>query len=328
MSNSKKPDRRKVANETLGLVPIEDFVDDIAFIWGKNDRKRPLVDIWLHVVEHTSRLAEALRRERFDTAQLELAGVVFWILSFVGQSRTRTGLERLLLISKPIPDIVWSKFPAKCPVCTRDKCQCLVNLERVEGRHELTPPTKKELLELQRKKKLRRKGIRETAKAREKKGRKPVGFAGFEAMIGKVYERNIFASSINTIGFHLFEEIGEVSMAMLDTHTYISTRPSRAEYERRQNELQDEIADVFSWVFSLSRKLGLVFQNFDRYASTRGYKWPSLSKGMSISSSIMHKYCSEDPGGRLFCKLHCKSQPVCTCSVERITTHAQASKLL
>ncbi len=76
MAEGQVSDERRVTTKALGKAGLEDLVHDVELIWGHHDAKRSLWDIWAHVVEHASRLAEGLRRERYDDVQLELAGVV------------------------------------------------------------------------------------------------------------------------------------------------------------------------------------------------------------------------------------------------------------
>src|SRR5712692_8800742 len=99
MTPAKERDTRTVTRSTLGSASIDVYEEDILYIWGHLDGKRSLPEIWIRVVEHASRLAEAIRRDQYDRAQLELAGMAVWVMTFVGQARgaqRRKGADRLI----------------------------------------------------------------------------------------------------------------------------------------------------------------------------------------------------------------------------------------
>src|SRR2546427_1769603 len=105
---------------------MDDFVHDFYWIFGEKDKERSLLNIWMHAVEHASRLAEEIRRERYDHVQSELAGVFAWVVSFIANCGTKTEpVERTVRLNYPLlSDIIWNKYPARCPVCEVPECTC------------------------------------------------------------------------------------------------------------------------------------------------------------------------------------------------------------
>jgi len=324
MERAKEIDQRKVTTETLGLASIDDYEDDVFYVWGHVDRARSLLDIWSRVVEHTSRLAEGLRRDLYNRVQLELAGVAVWVMTFTGQARRaalREGADHLIRVQSPLSEIIWFKYPGICPLCEKEKCVCLADLKTVEARHE-----KPDQAEIEKENKNRRQRVRTVAK--QKLGAKVSSLDGLENMFEGIYTSNILAWPIEGIAFHLFEEIGEVTMAITRMYTYSEDEPNSAEYHERLLELENEIADVLSWLFSLSVKLKMVFTSFDSYVKDQ-YTGIQLriAPDIRLSSAILHKYCDTTEGGKLFCKTHCKKQPICTCPIRVFTGTEQASQL-
>src|SRR5213593_3843511 len=113
-------DNRRVTTENFRRRGIDDFVNDFYYVFRDVDSRRSLRDIWMHTVEHASRLAEEIRRERYDRVQEELAGVAAWVMSFVANSGTKQDPpEKMLRFVNGLSDIVWNKYPGCCPVCEK-----------------------------------------------------------------------------------------------------------------------------------------------------------------------------------------------------------------
>ncbi|MHA1381397.1 MAG: hypothetical protein ACTSRG_23770 [Candidatus Helarchaeota archaeon] len=87
----------------------------------------------------------------------------------------------------------------------------------------------------------------------------------FQEMYNDIYSANLFVTDIEDIGFHLLEEIGEIAEALTKLYTYKDeTDASEKTRTRKIEELENEIADTCSWIFTLSNKLREIFQLPDR----------------------------------------------------------------
>ena len=194
-------------------------------------------------------------------------------MSFVANCGTKQEpLEQMLRVSSALSDIVWNKYPGCCPVCEKDECICIVRLAEVEERSQ------REALKV---KHARQRRI--ALRANRTRRKKPRNMIALEEMFFRIFRRNIFAFPIEAIGFHLMEEIGEVSIGVTRVYTYVDQRPSRMEWLKRIRELEAEIADVLSWLFSLSSKLRETFRMFDRYAAARSGRAPGQSRAGTAS---------------------------------------------
>jgi len=317
-------DERRVTMQNYRKSNIDDLVRDFYYIFRAKDKERSLLDIWMHAVEHASRLAEEIRRERYDRVEQELAGVFAWVASFIANCGTKQEpAERILKLNYPLlSDIIWNKYPKRCPVCENPECACLVRLEEVEKRSQ------KEADRLKRERK-----ARIAARARKTRARKIRSIIALEEMFYGIFKRNIFAFPIENIGFHLLEEIGEVSIAITGAYTYILRKkgkePRADELQARIESLEEEVADVLSWLFSLSCKLREMFKSVDRYVALRVLEGPmsvTLAPYIYLADSIMHGYSKGGRGGKLECR-RCHTAP-CECRVYFVNTKERADRLV
>ena len=69
--------QHKVNRDNRGSCNIDFYAHDCGIIWSK-DKERPVFDLYYHVIEHASKLGEALRRELYDIAIHELGRTTIW----------------------------------------------------------------------------------------------------------------------------------------------------------------------------------------------------------------------------------------------------------
>jgi NTP pyrophosphatase (non-canonical NTP hydrolase) len=260
-----------------------------------------------------------------------------WLFTFVGKVRgafgqrkpgERSPEEAAFRVRFAFYDIVWSKYPLLCPVCFQrngnrprgnpengaEACHCL--LHPVEDRS--IAETAEQKVQLREAKELTRRELQ--AHAASLRDRKVAGMDELQRMFAQIFKANIEHLSLSDIAFHLLEEVGEVSDALLRLYTYrVGTvdQPGGvedipvAEIERSVGNLEDELADVASWMFTLVIKL-------DKMKETvRGYlAWlfgtdlaDCLSQEILLSQIIWKAYGSDredqlwcEACGRLKCK--------------------------
>lgn len=108
--------------------------------------------------------------------------------------------------------IVWAKYPGLCPYCGAVQyCSCI------------TQPEKPTIL------------------YRNDGGTPPHSLDEWQKMFERIYGKVNRLLPLTTIGFHLGEELAEVSTAF-------RFRDS----ENRRQELENELADVFAWLMALA----------------------------------------------------------------------------
>src|ERR1051326_4048866 len=97
---------------------IDDYFSDALWIWHRDAKERTVFDLWLHVVDHCSRLVEAVRKERPKEVIDDLANTFMWLLSFIAQThQSKNSLDSHFRLEILPSDIIWNKYPARCPAC-------------------------------------------------------------------------------------------------------------------------------------------------------------------------------------------------------------------
>lgn len=305
---------RKVHQGNYRKCSIDDYVHDAGLIWPA-DKKRSVFDLWCYVLNHAAKLGEAIRREEYAEAGHEVGRVAVWLFSFIArlQAPTKKAVDSLFFVSTPLSEIIWNKYPNCCPVCYESRvvipqlkgkdvedwngslrtCRCMLRLEAVERRKE------KKIGETEREVIRRRR--REYAERVRPKGSKAFSLDDLENMYFNIFQPAITALTPESIGFHFLEEVGEVSEALTLLYTFREKEEATRElYELRKLEVENEIADVFSWLFAVSSKLRLIYEKFDR-SPKRLYpglkvSLPRYAPQMRVSKRIWAEYATRQGG--------------------------------
>ncbi len=219
-----------ITKETIGKLSLDDFVDMVSGIYSRQDKKRPIWDIWFHTTHHAASIGEEVRKDKpEDKLLLEIADFCMWLFTFVGKikgnigvslgNRPETPEESVIRLKYEFSDLIWNKYPKMCPVCFwrrisegmdtsatgfNDPCDCL--LYEVESRDDTQ---KKEHIN-----KLR-------SYAKTHYSDKPTSVDEWQKMFFDIYQANLRHLTLADIAFHLLEELGEVSDAMVRMYTYL-----------------------------------------------------------------------------------------------------------
>lgn len=317
---------RKVHQRNYQKCSIDDYVHDAGLVWP-TDKQRSVFDLWCYVLNHAAKLGEAIRREEYAEAGHEIGRTTVWLFSFIArlQDPKKKGFDSVFYLETPLSEIIWNKYPNCCPVCYEDrvvmpqlngkdvpdwngrlrKCRCMLRLEAVETRSEKkSRKAKQETLRRRRRKHAKR--FRPTDP-------KALSLNGLENMFFRVFQPAITVLAPESIGFHFLEEVGEVSEALTLLYTFAKEEEATRElYESRKFEVENEIADVFSWLFAVSSKLRLIYEKFDRsperlYPNFKG-PLPQYAPQMWVSERIWTEYGTKQGGfgcrrcGYLTCK--------------------------
>jgi len=337
---------------------IDDYISDALWIWHRDAKERTVFDLWLHVVDHCSRLVEAVRKERPKEVIDDLANTFMWFLSFIAQThQSENDLDIHFLLRIMPSDIIWNKYPARCPACfdfymaqelgaknpeeaksildqKRDSlhgqiteaakqaepttaivCECLSHIGFAEERHKIYKSINKQLDEFR----------LIYADETRKLNKKVVGIKALEDMFENIFHNSYEVFSIQNIAFHLLEEVGEVTQSIKDLYTYDKVREpfSEASREHRLRKFEEELADVFSWIFALMLKIRRVYyRDAQEYFKTLIPKDSPLkldfdfTERLHLADIIWAKY-GTDRDGRSRTTLFCTGCYTAPCSCER-----------
>lgn len=289
--------------DKLNTYGIDEWDKEFAEIYGNVDIERKPAEMWLLLVEDSSKFAEFIRRGKYAKALTALAHIFCWTCSFVWRCRRENNLG--IRIHNPLSRIIWNKYPARCCLCGQERCICSVR--RVELEELSEEKKKKKLEEIE--------GVLQIA--RDRTENIPSTLNDFTAMFNNVYAGAHYVLPIEAIAFHFMEEVGEVSTCIRDLREKGKGQSlSKVEVNRLKNNLENEIADVLSWTTSLLSKLdymlGAGVTYFRRFKASEDAEKKELLQTADIQLSNIVWECYQTPDGNtLYCPV-CKNRP-CTC---------------
>lgn len=324
----------KINRDNIGEMPLDNFVKEVSGIYHIQDEKRSIWDIWLHASHHAASIGEEARKYKPGEKLLaEIADFSMWLFTFVGKTKGPIGspsehqeIESCTIRTNEnleFSDIIWNKYPGICPVCfwrrinngikisdenLQKPCDCLIY--EVESRDQSRP-------------KDRAQGLHGYVKQYYK--HKPISVDQWQDMFKEIYLANLRHLSLIDIAFHLLEEVGEISNAMVRMYTYTKDEFQSGEPSWRQKWLENEIADVSSWLFTLVNSLELIpeiARAFQKFAFDREV---FVSERITLSRIIWHRY-GDDHLESLYCPHICKKQ-VCECPIVLVHDNDSLAKM-
>jgi NTP pyrophosphatase (non-canonical NTP hydrolase) len=269
-----------LGRESVGQLSLDEIVDVVTGIYSEKDECRSVWDIWLHATHHAAAIGEEVRKYKPGKRLLEeIADFSMWLFTFAGkikgQFKTAEDAENnkkcrvsefTIQTEKEFSEIVWNKYPRACPVCFwrrtnngskspedfEKPCDCLIY--NIEDRDKAESEEEKAKKKAEKQKRVG--GLRAFAKQQSSLNKKPATIDDWQKMFGELFEANLRHVSLVDIGFHLLEEVGEVSDAIVRMYSY--TEAFNGQPRWNQIWLEEEIADVFSWLLTLVNSLQMM----------------------------------------------------------------------
>src|SRR5256885_17231047 len=65
-----------------GLMPLDDYAQVVAQVYGKHDNHRSIWDVWLHALHHAGGIAEQIRRNG-PHLRREIADFSLWLFTAI-----------------------------------------------------------------------------------------------------------------------------------------------------------------------------------------------------------------------------------------------------
>lgn len=317
-------DKCIVKYEEAPNATLDDLVHDIQIVWATKDAERTIYDTLLHTVHHASKLGEQVRRGEYQAVLDELGNTVMWFLTFIGkiqqpieERQKERWEEHLFYTPLPLMDIVWNKYPYTCHTCYlrlwkdgrqeeafKHHCDCLLKPSIVELRTEKEKAAAEQALR---------------NFADEHKGEKVASLSGLEKMFAFLFESNYENFSLESFAFHLLEEVGEISDALIRLYSYdLDKVPDPVEScLHRRRCLEGEIADTVSWIFGVSIKVKRLYEIYDKLPSRIGHgpfptSFPLKAPLVSFVNILWNQYGDKNTGF-LYCPTCGK--PRCECKL-------------
>jgi NTP pyrophosphatase (non-canonical NTP hydrolase) len=304
------------SHATVGQMQLDDYVAAVPNIYSTHDQNRSIWDVWSHTLHHAASVAEMIRKGApSDNLFKEIADFSLWLFTTVQKLSGRFGEQKspnetpadtFIRIESGCSDLVWHKYPRVCPSCFArttegdpsgkqsqeylQPCDCLL--------HDADPQDENSTRQALA-------GVRSLSE--DSCGDKPKNIDEWQEMFGTVFASNLRHLSLKDVALHLMEELGEASDAMIRMYSYVQKTFVAGEPNRRQLKLETQLADVFSWLFSLVEKLNRL-EDEQRTSSAA-----SVTAGpIRLSQIIWGRYGSDSL--RSFYCPHCKDA-VCSCPI-------------
>jgi len=253
--------------DNVGKLGLDEIVDASSAIYARHDAKRSLWDIWSHAMHHAAAVAEEIRKIDLAPGAIaklrqEIADLTLWFFTMLGKLRGQLGLPNesqspqdwLVRISVGASELMWNRYPGVCPGCY---CAMHADADAQIKKEDLWQPCSCDWLAISAKEK-KKTEIRARAKRTRRLARaglteRPRSLDEWQMRVASLYDDRLRKLSKTEVMLHLLEEMGEVSDSLIRMYSYSEKDRDHLDEEiiARQIRLEDELADVLSWLFSL-----------------------------------------------------------------------------
>jgi hypothetical protein len=254
---------------------LEEWSQRFYEVYKKHDKPRHYSGIWLHVLNHASKVAEEVRLNRQEYVLFHLGNAFVWICAFAHRisediqtaDKAREGLSRQ--IGPSFTSWILRKYPLRCHTCGCSTCICATRRDIAELRssNKVMKELYQEIFGKQRDSYLLQQAKTIAGKMNEL-GKQPLRHLIKSFM--EIYGGTLWGIPYSDICFHFLEEIGEVSVeigSLEDKFGYFTAeewkqKQEKIDFSSENGDTYDdlmfgltrELADVFSWTCGLLYK--------------------------------------------------------------------------
>ena len=173
---------------------IKEWTGIFRDIYSKVDSERTPEQMWIAVMAHTSSIGESIRKFAFESLLESAAHTFCWLCTFVNKCNNLR--DDIFSITESLGGIVSLKYPGVCGHCRQIKCQC----DPVEMEKKINKSAEyQKLLEL-------RRSILASFE--------DYSIDDFTKKFYEIYGGRIHIQTLENIGFHFLEEIGEAAVSI------------------------------------------------------------------------------------------------------------------
>jgi NTP pyrophosphatase (non-canonical NTP hydrolase) len=249
--------------ETVGLLQLDEYVAEIAAIYKRNDIYRSLWDVWCHTLHNAAGIAERIRKGQTSGRLMdEIADFSLWLFTFVrklseGAAPDKVGnaigSDAVIRIENACSDLLWQRYPGICPFCLARRSKAGATSEQELRRPCECSCAKYDATQSKQEKRAAAEVVR--AFSRHHFSEKPRSIDEWQKMFVTVFQTNLSQTSPQQAVLHMLEELGETSDAMARTYSYKKSEFVHGEPHQRRLRLESQLADVFSWLFTVVETL-------------------------------------------------------------------------
>jgi hypothetical protein len=163
-------------------------------IYSEADKERTPEQIWIAIMAHASVIGESIRTFSVEKLSKSAAHTFCWLCSFINKCNELKG--DIFSLEEPLYGVVTLKYPSKCGHCEADPCTCPAKKLDDEDNKSAKYST---LLEF------RRPNLPSYSSW---------SIVNFLDTFRHIYEGRVHIQTLETIGFHFLEEVGEAAVAV------------------------------------------------------------------------------------------------------------------
>jgi len=164
-------------------------------LYSKTDSDRTPEQMWIAVMAHASTIGEDIRKYSIESLTTHAAHMFCWLCSFINRCNALPS-DDVFSISEPLFGIVSVKYPGACGHCTDAVCSC--DPKKIES---VKDKAGKYALLLDRRK-------------RDCTSFESYSIESYRTMFYDVFGRKLQIQTLENIGFHFLEEIGEAAVSV------------------------------------------------------------------------------------------------------------------
>ncbi len=285
---------------------IKEWMELFSNLYSHVDQNRTPEQIWITIMAHASSMGECIRTFSFKDLIGHAAHTFCWLCSFV--NRIQKIDDPVFRINETLCGMVSLKYPLKCGHCEKDECRC--DPRRMDQTPD-KPASYERLL-----------GFRNDILAAVE-GYK---FPQWQNKFNDIFGGRIHILTLETIGFHFLEEVGEAAVGIRKLSQFKRIREARIQdiddtffgllttvpnivkqyrvYKRETSytskdsdmikwrivdakmALVIEIGDTFSWFCAVMNKLDMISKSI--------VNDPKQLSLLSLEEQLRREYISQD----------------------------------
>lgn len=254
----------------------EIFTNKTSDVWDSIDS----ANAWLRFVETANtRIAELVRLGSHSELVEALGDAFGWLCCFSGRYGEGIPGESFRFI-RTLPRMIWNKYPGVCYRCTHKFSEEEINgIDYIACVCLSTP-----VISLPQKK-----IAKENKLIAKEKKTSPTTLDEWTKMTKDIYGPNHSQLSLPSICLHFLEEVGEVAEGLRELRD-LDQLASAEEKKIFIYNLQDEIADVFSWIMGLLNKIDQIFEMGRDYYKIHGIADPPPITASSVAARALENW--------------------------------------
>jgi NTP pyrophosphatase (non-canonical NTP hydrolase) len=241
-----------------GPVSVNDWMKVFKELYSKADSERTPEQMWIAVMAHTSEIGESIRKFAFESLLKSATHTFCWLCSFVNKCKAMPN-DDIFCISESLPGIVSLKYPGVCGHCTEKPCKC--DPVRMEGEKDKSA-VYTDLLD---------------RRSRELKAQEDYSIESYKKMFYEIYGGRVHIQTLESIGFHFLEEIGEAAVCV-------------RKLSQLRRIAQDESTEIDSAFMKQLSKVDGIVKNYTKHKTigeiNYAVKDPSMLKARVVDAKM------------------------------------------